>query len=493
MLALSVGLFIVIPLFTCIVYGVLLLLGYLAWFLSYSLGIITASAIIGCAAYFNGSRVSAQRSENEAFGVIFIWFLIAGFVTLFTYSFFYNAYVSLMGMTSFCWEKLMLIYEQSGIVYWSWIPIGLMFLFGAVSLLSLWIMKLLDWRPHWGIVRFICPHENCGKANSSLVYKCPSCGGTLENLHPSRYGLLSAACPHCGASVNVSWLTGRNRYSKTCPNCNRSLNYDGFGSIPESVFVVEGASKSGKTSFLFRAMSQWNSEFSEYIRFSDSQQENEVRLMAEQITMGNFCPPTPRRACPEAYLMHCKKAFHSFLAYFYDTGGVISEDIDAGASEIYYNHANGIFLVIDPWTERGILNAFGKNKIMRYSKYQFASQDADAVIGRLCSKLEHIYTDSIDTGFDIPICVVVTKCDLYALDKSMGLDNQFTQSSKIWTEQSRQIEKFLVKHGMYNFVNVVKTRFRKNAFFAVSVFDDSNDKSSSVLNPLLWMTYNVQK
>ena len=387
----------------------------------------------------------------------------------------------------------MSVYESSGVVYWSWIPIGSMILYGTVSLIALWIMKLLDWRPHWGQVRFICPHEDCGHVSSTLVYKCPHCGETLGNLYPSRYGIFYTLCPNCGASLNASWLTGRNQYSKTCPDCNKSLDFEGFGAIPETVFVVEGAPKSGKTSFLIQALNLWNKRFKSYIHFSDSQQKKEVRWMAEQIAMGKFCPPTPHRFCPEAYLMHCKKSFHSFLAYFYDTGGVVSGRLDAGASELYFNQANGIFLVIDPWVERGVLREFGKNKIMRYSKYQFASQDADAVIGRLCSKLEHIYPESLSAGFDIPICVVVTKCDLNRLDKVIGADNQFTQSSKKWDEQSKQIEDFLIKHGMYNFVNIVKTRFRKNAFFAVSVLDEGSRYQNSVLNPLLWMTYNVQR
>ena len=241
-------------------------------------------------------------------------------------------------------------------------------------------------------------------------------------------------------------------------------------------------------------MNLWNKRFESFVHFSDSQQEKAVRLMAEQINSGKFCPPTPRHFCPNAYLMHCKKAFHSFLAYFYDTGGVSSSRVlDAGVSEPYYNLANGIFLVIDPWVEKGIIKAFGKQMNQEYSKCQFASQDANAVIGRLCSKLEHIYSQSGNFEFDIPICVVVTKCDLNGLNKTIGADNQYTQSSAKWEEQSRRVEEFLVKHGMFNFVNVIKTRFKRSAFFAVSVVDEGRLYQSSALNPILWMTFNVKE
>ena len=129
---------------------------------------------------------------------------------------------------------------------------------------------------------------------------------------------------------------------------------------------------------------------------------------------------------------------------------------------------------------------------MRYYSFQFASQDANAVIGRLCSKLEHIYTKSSNSGFNIPLCVVVTKCDINGLSNAIGADERFTQSSNKWNAHCKQVEEFLVKHGMYNFVNVVKTRFRKKAFFAVSVLDDAQNNQCSVLNPLLWMTCNVK-
>lgn len=485
MLALSVGLFIIIPLLACVVFAVLSLVGYLSWFLSWSLGIIVASVVVGLASSRN------NVSDNDNSGYTLAWLFLTCLISYFSFSPLMALSEWSLHLTTTSWEFFMSIYERSGIVYWSWIPIGSMIIYGAVSLISLWIMKLLDWRPHWGRVRFICPHENCGHVSSSIVYKCPHCGEALRNLYPSRYGIFYTTCPGCGTSLNASWLTGRNQYSKTCPDCNRSLNYDGFGNLSESVFVVEGASQSGKTSFLVQALNLWNQQFKSYVHFSDNHQKKVVRQMAQQIKTGVFCPPTERLSHPEAYLIRCKKSFHSFLAYFYDAGGETSRDLDAGTSELYYNLANGIFLVIDPWAEDGILTAFGrKKKNLRYSKYQFASQDADAIIGRLCNKLEHIYPESLNAGFDVPICVVVTKCDLNGLDKMIGSDEHFTQSSIKWEEQSKKVEEFLINHGKYNFVNVVKTRFKKNAFFAVSALKDSSEGSDSILNPLLWMTYN---
>ena len=162
-------------------------------------------------------------------------------------------------------------------------------------------------------------------------------------------------------------------------------------------------------------------------------------------------------------------------------------------AEPYYNLANGVFLVIDPWAEKGIVTAAGKRKKPLPSAYTYASQDANAVIGALCNKLERVYPDSFSSEFDIPVCVVVTKCDLNRLKNAIGTDaDGFTQSSEKWVEHSRQVEKYLLHCGMYNFVNIVKTRFKKSAFFAVSVLDDDNNNSDSVLNPLLWMTYNAK-
>ena len=265
-----------------------------------------------------------------------------------------------------------------------------------------------------------------------------------------------------------------------------------FGEIPEIVYIVEGGFQSGKTSFLMQALAQWNVRFPDFVSFSMDKQKNDVLLSVQKLKEKEFSLPTERLLNPGAYVMRYKESDGDSLAYFYDAGGITYDSLDAGASEPYYSLANGIFLVIDPWEERGIVKAYGNNSNQPFSNYKFGSLDASSVIGRLCSKLEHIYPESLNDGFNIPLCVVVTKCDINGLSNAIGADNQFTQSSKKWAEQSKQVEDFLVKHGMYNFVNIVKTRFRKNAFFAVSVLDDARNNQSSVLNPLLWMTCNVK-
>ena len=492
MLTLSVGLFIVIPLTACIVYGLLTLLGYLALILSWTIGIIVASVIIGLIT--SATSGSSYISEDAGTGFGIVWLIIAGIVYYFSYQPLVSISNVLLRLTTTSWNNLMWLFEQSGIAYWSWIPISVMVLFGMISMAMLLIMRLLDRRPHWGKIRFICPHENCGHSAPSIVYKCPSCGEALEDLRPSRYGIFSAPCPYCGKSIRTSWLNGRNKNPKICPSCHKSLDYEGFGDVPEMVYIVEGASKSGKTSFLFQAMNLLNKHFDSFIRFSDSEQEYQVRLQAEQISQGRFVPPTPHQLCPKAYILHCKKTLGKFLAYFYDTGDNSLTAIEAGRAEPYFNLANGIFLVIDPWTESGIVKDAGKRKKSLPSAYVYAKQDANAVIGMLCNKLERIYPDTFNTGFDLPICVVVTKCDLNNLKTSIGCDsNRFTQSSEEWNEHSRMVEKYLLRCGMYNFVNVVKTRFKKSAFFAVSVLRDYNNNCDETLNPLLWMMYNAKE
>ncbi|MBP5645412.1 MAG: hypothetical protein J6W95_05735, partial [Bacteroidales bacterium] len=85
----------------------------------------------------------------------------------------------------------------------------------------------------------------------------------------------------------------------------------------------------------------------------------------------------------------------------------------------------------DPWAENSI-NGVGENNSNLPQTNQDSKQDVNAIIGRLCSKLEHIYSESLNTGFDIPICVVVTKCDINGLSNAIGADEHFTQSSNKW-------------------------------------------------------------
>ena len=375
---------------------------------------------------------------------------------------------------------------------WAWLPLGLFMIYGLINFLLLGIMKLIDHTPHRTNVRHICPNKDCGFVGDSFAYRCPHCGEALTELRPSRYGIFYTRCPHCRNKVSCSSWTGRNEYSHTCPNCQSSMTIKEFGELPEIAFVVEGAFQSGKTSFLMQAMTQWSVHFPDFVSFSIERQKNDVLLSVQKLKEKEFNLPTERLLYPGAYVMHYKESSGDSLAYFYDAGGITYNNLDAGASEPYYNLANGIFLVIDPWEESGIVKAYGNNSNQQFSNYQFGTLDASAVIGRLCSKLERLYPDSLSNGFDIPICIVVTKCDINGLSNAIGADEQFTQSSNKWKAHSKQVEDFLIKHGMYNFVNVIKTRFKKNAFFAVSVLDDARNNQSSVLNPLLWMTCNVK-
>ena len=375
---------------------------------------------------------------------------------------------------------------------WAWLPLALFMIYGLINLVLLGIMRMIDSPPRRKNVRHICPNKNCGFAGDSFAYRCPHCGEGLTELRPSQYGIFNTRCPHCGKKVSCSSWTGRNEYLQTCPNCQSSMTIKEFGELPEIVFIVEGAFQSGKTSFLMQALAQWSARFPDFVSFSMDRQKNDVLLSVQKLRENEFSFPTERLLNPEAYVMRYKKSDGASLAYFYDAGGITYNNLDAGVSEPFYNLANGIFLVIDPWEERGIVKAYGNNSNQPFSNYQFGTLDASSVIGRLCSKLEHLYPESLNLGFDIPLCVVVTKCDINGLNNAIGADERFTQSSNKWNAHSKQVEDFLIKHGMYNFVNVVKTRFRKKAFFAVSVLDDAQNNQCSVLNPLLWMTCNVK-
>lgn len=371
---------------------------------------------------------------------------------------------------------------------WAWLPLALFIIYGLINFILLGIMKMIDYNPRRENVRHICPNNGCGFVGDAFAYRCPHCGEALIDLHPSRYGIFHTKCPHCGNIVSCSSWTGRNKYSQTCPNCQSSMTIKEFGELPEIAFLIEGAFQSGKTSFLMQALAQWSARFPDFVSFTMERQKNDVMLSVQKLKEKEFSRPTERLLNPGAYVMRYKKSDGDSLAYFFDVGGITYNNLEAGASEPYYNLANGIFLVIDPWEENKIVKAYGNNPNQPFSNYQYGSLDASAVIGRLCSKLEHIYPESLSVGFDIPLCVVVTKCDINGLSNAIGADERFTQSSNKWSAHSKQVEEFLVKHGMYNFVNVVKTRFKKNAFFAVSVLENSD----SVLNPLLWMTCSVK-
>ncbi|MBR0237907.1 MAG: hypothetical protein IJQ39_07445 [Thermoguttaceae bacterium] len=354
------------------------------------------------------------------------------------------------------------------------------------------IMIIVDWLFSKRKIRHICPNQDCGHIGYSSVYHCPHCGELLTNLRPSFDGIFYKRCPSCNSNVSSSCLTGRDKYSTACPKCHNTWKYFNFGKVPSSVFIVEGAAKSGKTSLLVQMLIHWSSLSSERVHFLIEEQKNTVKNLADSINEQRFCPSTTRLLHPEAYVMHCKKRFHSFLAYFYDTGGDTSYSLQAGVAEPYFNMANGVFLVIDPWAERCVLDAFKGNNFTPPQTYHYSRHDANVVIGRLCSKLDHIYTRSFRGGFNIPICIIVTKCDINGLSERIGVKKRHFQSSKQWAEQSRLVENYLVNIGMYNFVNVIKTRFKKYAFFAVSVLDGSDNNSDSVLNSVLWMTCNAK-
>ncbi len=316
----------------------------------------------------------------------------------------------------------------------------------------------------------VCPA--CGNRFPKPVYICDECGARHRNLAPGAYGIHVCTC-ECGNKIPCTIKGMRWKHSDSkCPSCDRHLETE--ESEPFS-FAMVGAPGSGKTTIVAHAADGFvnrvcpkNGFETRIIGLRDVED-----LVADagsgtvHSTDRGFKPPYSVMFRPSSR----SEAFKTPKAlYFFDCSGdefVYGDDrdtFDAG-----YRGLEGIVFAINPADIPEYAVARGERP-----KDGYSPDDILASFSRL-------YTEIAGIGpmekIDVPIAVVVTRCEKAGLEHSKFAD--LSQEA-----ESESIVRFLEDYGQYNFTNEVSARFTRARYFAV---DSDDDRYNQYLVPFAWL------
>ncbi|MDO4569960.1 MAG: hypothetical protein Q4D38_06240 [Planctomycetia bacterium] len=517
---LTLGLLVIFPMCSTCVYAIGALvagiLNILDWIICVL--IIVLGLVVGCFAISNNERNSNSSQMNTdvgcgsliAFG---IWMCIVSTLCSHIWGFFDKAAVDTFETFSLFSANISQMASDIQIYYWGWVPGGLALGIASVSLVSLLTLLFFEWVAHFGNRTFLCHHADCGK-RVRPIYSCPNCGTRIERLRPSSAGIFRVPCPSCQTYLSTLNLWGRGRYTKACPECGRNLNIRGIGKYPVKKIMLAGSHGCGKTSYLVRALTFGSGARVGGIQFADADQEKTMRNASSAMDRMVSCQSTPQCRIPAAVPILAPHGLSSSLCYLYDSAGDEFSDSPNRPSCSYCEDLDGILFFVDPFCETSFMKKNPLPTPRIPSDFRTAQEHPEITASRLCVMLERMLGCRSDVRFKYPICVVLTKADIYLshlenrgiLDVSrdaiadsnserriesprkmttspdspnekvcLDLDTEilFKNSREFnqWTTaQSRLVRQFLLDCNMCNFVSILETRFQKVEYFVSSAY-----------------------
>ncbi len=483
------------------------LIGLLLYTIVYGVWFGMYASIVVCGLLLVGLLMSAPQNgnqePNQAAGCGCTTFII---LACWLFPIFSSCQSDVYSMSHYCIAQgsacsnvLLKTFSDWKVVYWCWAPAVFAGLYGVFSSGSLGAGLLLERIRRLRGIRYICPWLNCGHSGLP-AFQCPNCDTYVSELTPSLYGIFSVPCPHCGRPLRTSGFWGRNLYKKLCPHCNQTLEISGLGEYPERKVVLAGASKCGKTSFLIRTTVQWRSGYRSRAQFGIEKQETILTAQESSLGLSHPCPPTPSAAYPEAVPMIVSQFYKPKLIYFYDSDGNEFDDNATVLVEPYYQGADGIILFIDPFAERGVLQALNLSVDELPKGWDTSNEPADAIASKLCLELERIEGTGPEVKFTIPLCVVLTKTDAYDLYNEIDPDGlpQVTRRARRdysqWNAHDLRVRQFLERVGMHNFVSIIDSRFEKVDYFASSAYGNPRTRlAPATLPPVVSLIQRIEE
>ncbi len=309
-------------------------------------------------------------------------------------------------------------------------------------------------------------------------------------------------CDVCGARLT----------RMLCPVCHNTLPY-GIDKWDLNFFAVLGPRAVGKSHYigvLIKVLEKMSREFEWSISPIDSKVNDlyNKKYANSLFSKKNTIEPT-RRVTLDIYepLAYTIKTFNGKVAglFFVDTAGEdVSADDYAYTIQKYISNSSGIIYLVDPLQ-------------FDYVRDRIGSRDTNkANYTNTLSVISQVYRSGkgvpVNKKIDIPIAVVVTKCDVLLKDPTsemeeevfLGSDSAMNNPRKYGVfddENSRQIsaeiEGFLDRVSGGTLPVAVKNDYKEYRYFAVSALGSEPDPSGMlggvspirVEDPMLWLLH----
>ncbi|MFC1530960.1 hypothetical protein ACFL5T_01765 [Gemmatimonadota bacterium] len=342
-------------------------------------------------------------------------------------------------------------------------------------------------------IHMVCPNSRCYKRVRLPVYHCPECRRVHSRLVPGSFGLARRHCL-CWKTLPTLFLFGRGRLPAFCPHCESPLSKE-IGATQNVHIPIVGGPAVGKSSFLiasYVAVSEYLEGEGGRIGLAESAARREFESFVDSYKMGIPVNKTAEEP-PDAVLMKVHKRFDldftDSLLYIYDPGGEILEDEDPLRLQSYFKDADGVLLLVDPFSFRPIAERYGGRLALISGALSASRADPEQVAARFVNAIQAFKHADKRTRLSIPLSVVLTKWDALDLSSEISLDlpaHAASDKVRAWLSSTASAG---------NLVRTLETYFKQVRYFVSSPLGRMPGSTRSsfaprgVIEPILWATH----
>lgn len=369
--------------------------------------------------------------------------------------------------------------------------IHVLLLISWVSVLSLCLGSLLLLKFCWYVFHhYFAPCPHCYQRIEMPIHVCPTCQARHPRLRPNLYGLLTHRCRSCRTRLPTLDILGRKRLVRLCPSCLHVLN-DSIARSASCHIALVGASASGKTSYLVRAIHVLCEKYRtwQHIGFADKEQRKQFEQNMYQLRHGEPLSASSS-PIPEPYLLHIRPTLFraTKLTYFYDPVGKVFASGEQSSRQAYYRYTQGLLFVIDGST-------------LSLSPTHAGELQAMQTYDRMMQLFETFVGFQRGRRYAQPIAVVVTKIDLPRLSDEVESETKQTLMQQYPLPGSgaeiahQMVRAFLCERGLDNMVRDLESHFAHVRYFCCAALEASDIKdgnSLAILAPLEWLLTSIK-
>jgi hypothetical protein len=385
------------------------------------------------------------------------------------------------------------------------IHFGLLVAWSAVAIVTMGVLTLFNAAyASWYRIFVRCP--SCYTHMRIPLYVCPGCAAEHSRLWPSAYGVLSHRCKGCGTRLPTLDAIGRRNLVRKCqnPECGHPMNRR-IGELTNLHIPVIGGPSAGKSNLIFmstRALVGWAADTKRLtVEFPDPQHEARYARNLLEFDAGRPLEKTPD-ITPQAYNVSLKPA-HSRVGrilYVYDAAGEAYMALENTGQQKFFDYVDGLLFVVDPFSIDTFVHEHRQEIDGIRTSLRPCRLGVMETYERMIEVLEQSMGVKPHAHFVQPLAVVVSKTDALALEDRIGTPaarRLMAQDPSYVLEGDAidaLVERFLVEHGLGNFVRSLRMRFRHVKFFSGSALGrlpQANEAAPFVpvraLDPMAWI------
>ena len=374
---------------------------------------------------------------------------------------------------------------------------SLLLVLGIVTRLFIPIFRIIDRTLR---VEQHCPH--CYTAFRLPHFRCPHCGEVHKNLIPGHCGILAAKCS-CGHFIPSSVLTHRSKLVGVCPNpkCEMDL---ATANAKQFFIQIIGGNSSGKTAFLAAFQHQYLSLSQGNDVYSVSGEPRETFETLEYMYRNGVTESSSASEIGTYNYVHQLRGTAAQSLIFYDIPDEVLLSDEYEKSPLNFGYTDGIIIIIDPLSVASV-----RNECVRQGEISatsdFSTDNCEAIIIDFINKFSEIAGRSARKMSDIPVAVLIAKCDIKHIKRSIGMPRikaQYNKSPENYNNdlsiaRDEVCRTFLNDNGLANVVNNLESVFSEVRYFPMSAVGHSPEAGVAfepfgVIDPVAWIAKNRQ-